>query len=98
MTTPEATTTPSVEGVVIEVTIADGEVTGPARPSVAVGETVTIVVTSDVADELHVHGYDLFVTLAPGTPAELEFTADIPGIFEVELEGSHQLVFDLEVS
>jgi hypothetical protein len=72
-------------------------VDGPARPTVARGEAVLIVVTADANDEVHVHGYDLFADVAPGVPAEISFTADIPGIFEVELETSRLLLFELQV-
>jgi hypothetical protein len=82
---------------VIEATIADGVVTAPDRPEVALGSSVLLIVTADVADEVHIHGYDYFLDLTPGTAAEIEFVADIPGIFEVELEGSRGLVFELIV-
>lgn len=54
-------------------------------------------VTADVSDEVHVHGYDVFADVAPEAPAELTLTADIPGIFEVELESSGLVLFDLQV-
>jgi FtsP/CotA-like multicopper oxidase with cupredoxin domain len=48
------------------------------------GETVRLVVTSDAADEIHVHGYDLTQNPAPGKPVRFRFEADIEGVFEVE--------------
>jgi len=45
---------------------------------------VALTVTSDVADAVHVHGYDLQAALPAGKPAHLEFTADQVGLFEVE--------------
>ncbi len=82
----------------IEVAIAaDGTVDVRSLPDVARGDEVTVIVTSEVADEVHVHGYDVYADLTPGVPTEFTFTADIPGIFEVELEGSHELLFELEV-
>ncbi len=39
-----------------------------------------------MSDEVHVHGYDHRAPVAPGAPAEVRFTPDIPGVFEVELE------------
>ena len=62
------------------------------------GESVTLKVTSDVADHVHVHGYDLFTDVAAGDPVTIEFSADIPGVFEVELEDSGLLLLELEVS
>jgi len=68
------------------------------RFDVARGDLVTIIMTSDVAEEVHVHGFDLHLDLTPGEEARLEFVADIPGLFEVELEESHRFLFELAVS
>lgn len=93
------TTTSTKAGVVVELTIAGGKVTGGvSRYDVKLGETVVFRVTSDVAEELHVHGYDHKLELTPRTPAELRFTADIPGVFEVELEHSGLKVAELQVA
>ena len=54
------------------------------RVEIARGSTVRITVTSDAPDELHVHGYDRTAPLSPGVPATVQFTADTPGLFEVE--------------
>lgn len=71
----------------IAVDYRDGEVTGDAgRVEIPLGAEVTLTVTSDVADEVHLHGYDESVPVQPGQPATLRFTADIPGVFEFELE------------
>jgi hypothetical protein len=43
-------------------------------------------VRSDVADEVHLHGYNLKRDVAPGAPARLPFRATITGTVEVELE------------
>lgn len=83
---------------VIEVTVAGGEVQGVGSAvDVEQGREVRLVVTADVADEVHVHGYDLFVAVAPGSPATVDFTADIPGAFEVELEERGLRLFELRV-
>ena len=83
---------------VIEITITGGNVEGGVRRvPVKQNAQVTIRVTSDVADELHVHTYDLRQDLVPGQSADLTFLAKIPGIFEVELEDRHKKVLELEV-
>ena len=64
----------------------------------ALGSMVTITVTADVNDEVHVHGYDEKVDLTAGTPGSVTFTADIPGQFEVELDNTHLRVLELQVS
>ncbi|MXZ07785.1 MAG: hypothetical protein F4Y75_09915 [Acidimicrobiia bacterium] len=76
----------------------DGSIEGGVRrETVSLNETVTIQVTGNSTDEIHIHGYDLYIDLEDGE-GRLSFTASIPGIFEVELEGSHTLVLQLEVS
>ena len=68
------------------------------RQAVApLGQTVVIKVTSDIADEIHLHGYDKKADAAPGTVATITFKADKPGIFEVELEKKGLKLFELEV-
>lgn len=78
---------------------AGGEVVGDTRRvEVPLGSTVTLVVTGDTADEVHLHGYDRYVEVTPGASAMLTFTADIPGVFEVELHDAGLLLAQLEVS
>ena len=90
---------PSPSATVVEVTYAGGKVTGAdARVSVKLGEKVVLRFTSDVAEEIHVHGYDLYADLVPGTPAEIAFTADIPGSFEVELHEAGRPLYQLRVA
>ena len=85
-------------GNVVEVSFANGKVTGPTKKvQIPLGEEVTFKVTSDVEEELHVHGYDKTADLAPGKESKVTFTADIPGGFEAELEGSGTLLFEFEV-
>jgi hypothetical protein len=62
------------------------------------GEEVRFRVESDVAEHVHVHGYDVIRDIAPGRPVTFEFPADIEGVFEVELEDSHVQIAELEVS
>lgn len=96
-TATTATTAPPA-GTVVEVTVADGAVAGPGTAAVDLDDEVVLRVTSDVADEVHVHGYDLTAAVAAGATAELTFTADLPGVFEVELEGAGLPLVELEVS
>jgi heme/copper-type cytochrome/quinol oxidase subunit 2 len=97
--TSEATTsTAGFSGKLIEIKVTGDQVeTAERRVTVATGEKVRIRVQSDVADEVHVHGYDLKKDVAPGKPAVIEFTADVPGSFEVELEEAHRKLIDLQV-
>lgn len=85
-------------GDVIRIEVVDGKPSPPAHVEhVGLGESVTLAVTSDVADEMHLHGYDAHVDLQAGQEGALTFTADIPGRFEVELEGAGVLLVEIEV-
>lgn len=76
----------------------DGELVGGSRQEdVGLGDTVRMSVVGDVDDEIHVHGYDLYLR-PPEGESELEFDAIIPGTFEVELEGSGRLLLRMTVS
>jgi FtsP/CotA-like multicopper oxidase with cupredoxin domain len=60
---------------------------GVKRIEVAKGDRARIEVSStDTADHVHVHGYDLMRDLAAGGRARFSFTANAEGIFEIELE------------
>jgi hypothetical protein len=61
------------------------------------GDEVTLRITSDTADELHLHGYDLHLRVSPETTAVLEFTADRTGRFTYELHKSGVELGALEV-
>ena len=83
----------------ITITVRGGQVSGETgRVIVPLGTPVTLSVTSDVADEAHVHGYDREVKIPAGGTASVSFTATIPGVFEVELHESKQQLLQLQVS
>ena len=97
-TTVPPTTEADPPGVVIDLTITDGSVEGGVRREAArVGQWVTLRVSGNASDEVHIHGYDLYIELVEGQ-GRLTFEASIPGVFEVELERTHTLVLQLEVS
>ncbi|MEU4555918.1 hypothetical protein [Micromonospora violae] len=102
--TPTATGTPSATATAtpvdreITVTIAKRKIDPPTgRVTVSKGELIRITVTSDVPDELHVHGYDLGARLPAGTPGSVEFRADKTGLFEVETHDTELVLFQLVV-
>lgn len=82
----------------IRVAVTDGKVT-PAthREPVAKGDTVKLVVTTDTADEVHVHGVDIEKETSPGKPVTITFVAKDPGIYEVETHESGLQLLQLEV-
>ena len=97
---PQPTTPPASEDGVttIGVSLVGGDVVGGVRTEVVpLGGTVRIEVSGDTEEEVHVHTYDLFGDVSPDGPAVIEFVADIPGVHEVELEGSSRPVLELQV-
>ena len=86
------------DATVVSLTVAGGKVTGDTgRVPVPLGARVRLTVLADTADEVHLHGYDLHVDTTPGSPVNLEFVADRPGVFEAELEESRVLLTRLQV-
>lgn len=92
------TTTTQPEPVIVSIDVTEGVVDGPGRIRLGLDTRTMIVVTSDVEDEAHLHGYDVFVDVGPATAGVIDFVADVPGIFELELEDARLLLAELEVS
>jgi hypothetical protein len=99
-TTEETTTTTEEQGpVVVRVDVVGGVPKGGiVRATVRKGDEVVLVVASDEADEVHLHGYDLSDDVAPGSRARIVFVAKLPGRFEVELEERGVQIADLTVT
>ena len=81
----------------IQFTVASSNPGVIRRFSVKKGRKVAMVVRSDLSDHIHLHGYDLMADVAPGSPARIQFVADTPGRFEIELEDRGVQIADLEV-
>ena len=87
--------------VVVDITIADGQVTpNGEKVDVAVGQEVQLNVTSDADDEIHAHtddaaGYELEVKA--GEPATGRFTVASAGSFEVESHHLEKIIVILNV-
>ncbi|MFG1944769.1 hypothetical protein [Nonomuraea sp. NPDC048826] len=93
-----ATAAPAPGEAHAEVAIEAGRVRPPSGwLEAARGQTVSITVTSDVADEVHVHGYDVKAALRPGEPATVRFVADVTGVFEVETHESDLVLVQVAV-
>jgi hypothetical protein len=89
----------SMGGKVPTVVIRDGEpVGGIEELEYDAGDQIRFEVTSDVADEVHVHGYDLMQDVPAGGTVSFDFPAEIEGIFEVELEGRKEQILELRVN
>ncbi len=82
----------------VRVSVVRGRVVTASRTvKVRRGATVVVTVTSDIADEFHLHGYDRELELAAGRPGTLRLVASVPGVFEAELHHSGARLFELQV-
>jgi PBP1b-binding outer membrane lipoprotein LpoB len=98
-TTTDTTTTAAGKPTVVNIVVVNATPQGGiVRQTVNKGDRVVLVVKSDVADEIHLHGYDLSRDVAAGGTARLPFTATLPGRFEVELESRGVQIADLTVN
>lgn len=70
---------------------------GVARLEYESGQGVRFTVHSDVADEVHVHGFDILKDVPANGSVRFEFPADIEGVFEVELETTHVKIAELRI-
>ncbi len=78
--------------------VKGGKVEPPThRVKVAKGTEVRLLVTSDKADELHVHGYEIEEELPAGEQVTVDFTADQAGVFEIETHETELQLAQLEV-
>ena len=94
-----ATTTGAAGAQTVQIAVTGTKVqTAERRVKVPLDGKVRLQVTADRADEVHLHGYDRKVDISPGQPAVLEFTDDVPGVFEVELEEAGLKLVELQVS
>ncbi|MGO4342853.1 hypothetical protein [Pedococcus sp. 2YAF34] len=80
-----SSTSPASQGRGLTITITGKKVVpAPATVDLAVGEKLTLVVTSDHDDELHLHGFDVEDKLKAGVPTTVTVTGKDPGVYEVE--------------
>jgi hypothetical protein len=99
-TNEKATTQPeSTKPATPTIVVRNGEpVGGVEELEFDAGDEIRFRVSSNKADEVHVHGYDVEEEIPAGGSATLAFPADIEGIFEVELHGSETQIAELRVN
>ena len=81
-TTDEA---PPPKPEVTRIQTKDGVLVGdPKTIRAEKNDIVQIVVSSNIPDEMHLHGYDIEKEAGPGKPARFKFKANVEGAFELE--------------
>ncbi|HKO38285.1 MAG TPA: hypothetical protein VJU14_07955 [Solirubrobacterales bacterium] len=95
----EAGSAAAVEGDVPTIVVRDGEpLGGVAELEYSAGEEVRFRVSSDQAEEIHVHGYDVSKDVPAGGTVEIAFPADLEGIYEAELERLGVQIAELQIN
>jgi hypothetical protein len=95
----EAGSNTAVEGDVPTIVVRDGEpVDGIAELEFSAGEEIRFRVTSDQAEEIHVHGYDISKDVPAGGTIEFAFPAELEGIYEAELEELGVQIAELRIN
>lgn len=93
----EATT--EVEGEAPTIEVRHGEPVGGVQTlEFSAGEEVRFRVSSDAAEEIHVHGYDIAKDVPAGGTIEFDFPAELEGIYEVELEELGVQIAELRIN
>ncbi|WP_275571258.1 hypothetical protein [Mycolicibacterium vanbaalenii] len=90
---------PATDGTVVEVLIAGGTVTPTnGQAQATVGKPIVLQVTSDVADQLHVHSIpEHTFNIEPRPDQSFEFTVDVPGQVDIELHDLNHTVVTIQV-
>jgi hypothetical protein len=71
---------------------------GIAEISLNEGEEARFKVESAVADEVHMHGYDIAKDVRAGGTVNFDFPATLEGVFEAELESRKEQILELRVN
>jgi len=97
-TTTTTTTATTPRPTTATIVVRDGKpVGGVRRLQFKKNATIRFVVRSDVADEVHFHGYDIAKDVPAGGSARFSVPATIDGRFEVELEQRATEIAEIEV-
>jgi hypothetical protein len=82
-----------------ELRIENGEISNGSKPiQVQRDDSVEIDWSTDQRVIVHLHGYDILVTVDPGQTQKMTFVANATGRFPIELHGQqHRVLVYLEV-
>jgi len=85
--------------VTINLTVTGSTMTPTDTPTAKQGDRVTMTITADKAEEVHLHGYDIpFQVPSAGGSVTHTFTADKTGSFEMELAATSTHLGQFQVS
>lgn len=101
--TVQKTTTAAAQGPKVDkfsITVkGDGPVGGIQKLATKKDDTVHLVVHSDKAGEVHIHGYEFERDVTAGGSVTFNFPAKLEGVFDVELHSLQEpKIGELEVS
>lgn len=86
-------------GTVPTIVVRNGEpVDGLLELEYSAGDEIRFRVSSDEAEEIHVHGYDLAKDVPAGGTVEFVFPAELEGIYEAELEEQGVQIAELQIN
>lgn len=95
---PTTPSSPTSAGRRIDITVTGKQVSPkPATLNIAVGESLTVAVTSDHDNTLHAHGFDIERGVRAGQRLEVTIKGDQPGVYEFELHEPALRLFQVAV-
>ncbi len=75
------------EGALVSIDLrVAGSAMTPDNPTAKAGDTLTMTITTDKDEEIHLHGYDIPFECKAGQPLTKTFKADKTGTFPMEIE------------
>jgi hypothetical protein len=81
------------------VVVRDGEPVGGVQElEFSAGEQIRFRVSSDAAEGIHIHGYDIAKDVPAGGTVEFDFPAELEGIYEAELEDLGVQIVELRIN
>ena len=86
------TAKPSItDETIIKITISQGKMK-PQEMAFSFNQEKTLLITSDVAAELHIHGYEIKQELSPDQITNISFITNLAGRYPMELHlGDNEL-------
>jgi hypothetical protein len=97
--TGDGEATSEVAGEVPTILVRDGEPVGGVQTlEFDAGDEIRFRVSSDAAEEIHVHGYDIAKDVPAGGTIEFDFPAELEGIYEAELEQLGVQIAELRIN